>query len=329
MRDDQVCIESHNPGVVAREGGASSALIPDAGVPRPPRKSRRSGHLDDDAHKGNAAAGEGATNLELPSTMLMSPFADTIAEIKHVHRLRQDLHRAEKSLTNQIKAIERRLSGRSPSDVRLADAAHDDEEDEVHYRPDTLKEAGLAFLAVPQLFEARATIHAGRLKPERLMAKLAKTLPVYPWAESIRGFGAMGLAQIIAECGDLSLYSNPAKVWKRMGLAVEGGERMRCRVGVNNGYSPYRRAIMFCIGDSLIKGNRDGEYRALYLARKVYEIERLPDIKPIIAHRRAQRYMEKRLLLKLWQAWRAATGRAIPADLLPPATPYQEMLNGT
>jgi hypothetical protein len=32
-----------------------------------------------------------------------------------------------------------------------------------------------------------------------------------------------------------------------------------------------------------------------------------------------KRYMEKRLLLKLWQAWRAANGYLAPMDQMPPA----------
>jgi hypothetical protein len=69
-------------------------------------------------------------------------------------------------------------------------------------------------------------------------------------------------------------------------------------------YSRQRRSRMWNIGDTLIKGNRDGDYRTAYLERKDYELQRDPDMQPIKAHRRAQRYMEKRLLRDLWQAWR-------------------------
>ena len=62
-------------------------------------------------------------------------------------------------------------------------------------------------------------------------------------------------------------------------------------------------AALFTIGDSMIK-SRCSPYREVYDARKAYELERNPEIKPIVAHRRAQRYMEKRLLKHLWQRWR-------------------------
>jgi hypothetical protein len=146
------------------------------------------------------------------------------------------------------------------------------------------------------------------------MVKLAKTLPVWTsFGESVRGFGEASLAVIVAEAGDLSNYSTHSKLWKRMGLAVMDGVRQgglakgaSKDAWIAHGYNPTRRSKMWNIGDALIKGNRDGVYRTLYLNRKAYELMRDPEMKPIKAHRRAQRYMEKRLLRDLWKAWRAA-----------------------
>lgn len=146
----------------------------------------------------------------------------------------------------------------------------------------------------------------------RQMEKLAKSLPCWvTFGEPIRGFGAASLAVIVAEAGDLSSYSTDAKLWKRMGLAVLGGIRQgglsrsaKAEDWIAHGYSPMRRSRMWNIGDSLIKGNRDGKYRTIYLQRKVHERQRDPEMRLIHAHRRAQRYMEKRLLRDLWRAWR-------------------------
>lgn len=144
------------------------------------------------------------------------------------------------------------------------------------------------------------------------MTALAKALPVWAaFGDGVRGFGAGSLAVIVGEAGDLSNYSTVAKLWKRMGLAVMDGVRQGglgkgagAEAWIEHGYNPLRRSRMWNIGDALIKGNRDGEYRSAYLARKEYELARDPECKPIKAHRRAQRYMEKRLLKHLWQAWR-------------------------
>lgn len=259
-------------------------------------------------------------------------YADLIASIRGAHRQRQDFHRAEKSLTLQIKAIERRLSGavhdaspwsatpREPliengeGHVRIdtrredADVVLDlnEEGDEGHLALDSqFNDASVAFFATEPLALARAAIKPHRMKAERECQKMAKKLRVWLWVDAINGFGALGLAQIVGEAGDLSLYSNPAKLWKRFGLAVFDGKSQRRVSGaaaIEQGYSPVRRAIMFCIGDSLLK--KQNAYRELYLARKVTEQAKLPEGTKMHWHRRAQRYTEKRLLRNLWRAWR-------------------------
>lgn len=151
------------------------------------------------------------------------------------------------------------------------------------------------------------------------LEQLAMQLPAWrSFGEAIRGFGPVSLAVILGEAGDLSLYSTHSKLWKRMGLAVMDGVRQGGLAKgaskedwIVHGYSAQRRSRMWNIGDALIKGNREGKYRTAYLERKAYEIARDPEIKPIKAHRRAQRYMEKRLLRDLWQAWRACQCLAV------------------
>lgn len=157
--------------------------------------------------------------------------------------------------------------------------------------------------------EPFAAIEKAALKE---MSALAETLPVWEsFGKRVRGFGPASLAVIVAEAGDLSNYTTVPKLWKRMGVAVVGDVRqggLAKGVGaeswIAHGYSPSRRSLLWNIGDAMIKGNRDGAYRTAYLARKEYELARDPGMQPIKAHRRAQRYMEKRLLKHLWQAWR-------------------------
>lgn len=150
---------------------------------------------------------------------------------------------------------------------------------------------------------------------KKIVAKLARQLPVWDsFGKAIRGFGEVSLAVIVAEAGDLSLYDNHSKLWKRMGLAA-GQNRVppnlsreaRAEAWIARGYSPRRRSHMWNIGDAMIKGNQDGKYRTLYLARKEFEHQRDPEMTKMHAHRRAQRYMEKRLLRDLWRAWRLAS----------------------
>ena len=122
--------------------------------------------------------------------------------------------------------------------------------------------------------------------------------------------GALGLAVIIGEAGDLSNYPNPGKLWKRFGLAPDDAYRMTTKTGEIAVAKPRRRrSVIWTIGDCLIKTNRkDGEpceYAAIYYARKEYEHERDEEITDMKAHRRAQRYMEKRLIRNLWRAWKS------------------------
>lgn len=173
--------------------------------------------------------------------------------------------------------------------------------------------------------EARAPFAANEAKALKNMKALAETLPV--WTEfcaPIRGFGSGSLAVILAEAGPLQNYATIAKLWKRMGLAVMDGVRQGglakgsgAEAWIAHGYSPVRRSFVWNIGDTMIKGNRDGVYRTCYLARKAYELARDPAMAPIKAHRRAQRYMEKRLLKHLWQAWRRAVSSVAEVPRIP------------
>jgi hypothetical protein len=169
----------------------------------------------------------------------------------------------------------------------------------------------------------------GKLGVEQLMEMGAKQLPVWEWVKDVRGLGALGLAIIVGEAGDLSEYANPGKLWKRFGLAPHQGKSAkvwRSEGGLSAaewtklGYSPARRSEMWNRAVPIIKsqirqvkdddgkdtGEREtlGVYGKVYLDRKRYELERDPEMSNLWAHNRAQHYMEKRLLKHLWQAWR-------------------------
>lgn len=193
---------------------------------------------------------------------------------------------------------------------------------------------------------ARAPFDAIDKAAKKRMAKLAAELPVWAaFAEGVRGFGAVSLAVIVGEAGDLAAYPKKGHLWKRMGLAVldgvrQGGLRKSANKDdwIEHGYNAERRSKMFVIGDVLVK--TQGFYRDYYLARK--EIERgkavaagltvAPSAKIPKAraaefmadghiHRRAQRAMEKRLLKDIHQAWREADRRVgdKPIGTIPPA----------
>jgi hypothetical protein len=176
--------------------------------------------------------------------------------------------------------------------------------------------------------QARAPFDVIEARATKEMERLAKTLPAWEWAKDVKGFGARSLAVIVGEAGDVGSYPAKGHLWKRMGLAVidgvrQGGLRKSASADewIVHGYSRKRRSQMFVIGDVMVKVG--DTYRQVYLYRKAYERARaeaagltvVPAAKIPKAraaefmsdghiHRRAQRYMEKRLLRDLWQAWR-------------------------
>lgn len=214
-------------------------------------------------------------------------------QLKELHRAREDYHGQEKSLTLRIKAICRR-------------ACDGD-----------LKEAGKLYKVVAAgevhpitnwclpFLEARAIVATARKAREKEMTKLATALPHYDWVQGVRGFGPLSYGQLLAETGALTNYENPAKVWKRMGLAVIDGERQRKIAGdkaLEHGYSPRRRSIVWNIGDCIIKAGSP-QYRPIYDHQKEIELARCETKGH--AHNRAKRYMEKRVLRDLWEEWAA------------------------
>lgn len=233
-----------------------------------------------------------------------------IGLIRELHKDRQALVRANTSLTLQIKSFCRRLVGGDLVDAANLMAALDGK------GAHTL--AANAAVRCAPFFAARDEIERSRKQREKEILKLAKALPAFGFVATAPGMGPLSFAMIVGECGDLSNYSGPAKLWKRMGLAVIDGAAQRRVTGIDalrHGFNPSRRAIMWNVGSCIIKCGK-GKYRGLYDSRKAYEAEREPGIKKIAAHARAQRYAEKAVLKDLWRYWRAQAGKRISSQSL-------------
>jgi hypothetical protein len=136
---------------------------------------------------------------------------------------------------------------------------------------------------------------------EKTLRKSARSTALWPWVADVRGFGDLNLAGIVGECGEIASYRNPSCLWMRMGLGVVDGGRQRKvldpELAIVHGYNPSRRAVAFNLGECLIKAG--SRYKAVYDERKAAEMTRDGATK-IHAHRRAARYMVKRVLRDLW-----------------------------
>ena len=157
---------------------------------------------------------------------------------------------------------------------------------------------------------------------ENQMITHVQQLPIIDWWNAEKGRSYLGLAIIIGETGDLSNYANPAKLWKRLCVGVIDGIRQGGlskgadnELWIKHGYNKRRRSVLWTIGDCLLKTNgKEGRYKKLYDEQKERYLKRFKKewideghkattFKPGHAHRCAQRYMEKRVLRDLWNAW--------------------------
>lgn len=251
--------------------------------------------------------------------------AAAIDAIREHWRVRQNWVKSRTSLTNQAKNYCRRLA--------YVELGRDAEKKAVIKEAAKIYSAALGKGTHPQAetaFKAMAPQLRARDAISPDLEAIKKTIDMYAmeilaqlpqvmaYVESVPGFGIQSFAGIVGEAGDLGSYSNTAKLWKRMGLAVIGGERQRKKegaAGIEHGYNPARRSLMWTIGDCIIKAG--GSLKELYNERKVYEAPRVKT--KMHAHNRAKRYIEKRLLRDLWRAWRDAMRRLSTIDIMRPS----------
>jgi hypothetical protein len=178
--------------------------------------------------------------------------------------------------------------------------------------------------------EARRPADGMRESSEKRMGELAMELPIYAWIETVHGAGALGLATIVAEAGNLSNYSNVAKLWNRLGFAPFEGfagstwkrESWRPRAltkdeWIAHPFSGERYALMHQIVVWLVnaqwigkaktasgEGEPDGPYGEVYAARRKHTLTTQPDWSD--GHRRmdALRVTMKEFLKHLFLEWR-------------------------
>lgn len=251
--------------------------------------------------------------------MIAADLTETLAQIRALHRRNVFAIKMQIGVSNQLLAFVRvnycgyRGDMSDKQRTECAKAAMN-----------LIKACSDISVTTPDVLELRPIVGAAmatkepwdvvRITTEKEMSRLVKKLPAFQWADRVSGFGAMSFARVVAETGDLSLYDDVSKVWKRMGLGLVDGGRQRKVAGdaaLAHGYSPARRSIMFVIGDCIIRAQirkvddtatATGFYGRLYLDRKIVEADR-EGITKAHAHNRAKRYMEKRLLKDLWAQW--------------------------
>jgi hypothetical protein len=229
----------------------------------------------------------------LPSPNLDAP--DQTLTIVALWRQRQDLKRAYQRLDLQCQSVCRRFcrgdkAVASKLWAAIQAGAGDDD---------------VAAILTPYRM-AMAPLATGASAIEKQIAKMVRKLSLWTgWAKDVRGLGELSLASLIGEANaPIGDYRSVSGLWKRMGLAVIDGERQRKITGdaaLVHGYSPQRRAVAYVLATNLMRSQGPGgPYRAIYDARKAYELAR--EIPKAHAHNRALRHMVKALIKDAWRA---------------------------
>jgi hypothetical protein len=243
----------------------------------------------------------------------MLPLEDRIATLQELQVKRRRYTKAINKQTNALGGTVRRALGAHY--VADADEAEIAERDKLAARAARIigaymngkeqraEDSNIAGVLMAEFEIVRAGVApyaSARHEVELQMCRIARTLPAFLWAKSVRGLGELAFAVIVAEAGDLSRYPDrdrpakhgPAALWKRLGLAPYNGRAMsnwkseRGRMGDKAltsdewsqlGYSPQRRAEIYsCVGDPLFRGQtaaKDGTrpagpYRLVYDQRR-------------------------------------------------------------
>ena len=166
-----------------------------------------------------------------------------------------------------------------------------------------------------------------KVEAEKLLKISLENMPIWNnYLEKVTGVGVLTASKLLYEVGDVTRFSQPSKLTKYCGLAVDpDGSPQRQHRGQTCDYKPSLKALLLgVIGDNFIKSC--SEYRRIYDERRKYTSKYRPEWgvhphgkkKEYLAHYHADatRCMVKRFLIEFWKAgWYAS-------DLEPPTKPY-------
>jgi Transposase IS116/IS110/IS902 family len=260
----------------------------------------------------------------------MTEIFDTVNLIRGLHRQRRFAMKVQQKLDRSLESFLRINATAWNPNAEDADREKANREVKDLIKRIRAGEQHEFTTAVVTTDRAREPADEMREVNEKAMERAAKKLPVYPWLENIRGAGALGLATIIAETGDLSNYDTPAKLWKRLGYAPFDGhagstwkrETWRPRAlsseeWIENPFSGERYALMTQIATWLVnaqwigaakagngEGKPNGHYGEIYAKRR--DQTKVSHSDWTLGHRRsdALRITMKAFLKDLWTEWR-------------------------
>jgi hypothetical protein len=228
------------------------------------------------------------------------PLPDLILEAREINKWREDYVKTSVSINLRIQAVGFRLAAKRTPYKKGENFKSWCKARRVEGLV-ILKNDPVAIMMVAGQRAAFAVIEEQSNDLKKQLERIAEQLPHYDYAKSIRGLGAQSYAQIIAEAGDLALYSGPYKLNARMGLAVRDGRALKNIKGEQTGYCPRRRALMAVITANLVRAK--SPLRVLYDERKAKIRAAHPEYSKGRCSNDAHRILAKRLLRSLWRVW--------------------------
>jgi hypothetical protein len=259
----------------------------------------------------------------------MPDISDTVNLIRGLHRQRRFAMKVQQKLDRSLESFLRINATAWNPNAEDADREKANREVKELIKRIRAGEPHEFTTAVMTCDRARQPADEMRAANEKAMEKIAKELFIYPFVEAIRGAGALGLATIVAEAGDLSNYATPAKLWKRLGFAPFDGyagstwkraswrpRALTAEEWIENPFSGERYALMAQIVTWLVnaqwigaakagngEGKPNGHYGEIYAKRREATKKSHADWTP--GHRRsdALRITMKAFLKDLWIEW--------------------------
>jgi hypothetical protein len=271
----------------------------------------------------------------------MTDVTEIVDAIRSHHRDRRFAMKTEQKLDRSLESFIRINGGLNwDPDGEEADREKVNKEVQAVIKRIRGGEAHRCAEAVATCDVARAPAVKMRTEHEKAMETLAKSLPVYPWVESIRGISAPGLATIVGEAGDLSRFSKPCQLWKYLGFAPYEGlagstwkrEKWRPRAltkdeWIENPFSGEKYALIHQSAIWLVNhgiesakksdtefGRPIGPYGEIYVNRREYTKVERPNWSKQHAHMDAVRYTMKKFLKNLWKEWNRRAGTNVVLD---------------
>ena len=221
-----------------------------------------------------------------------SNLSSSVQQIVEWWRQRQSFHKHEKSITLSIKSVCRRMCP-LPDDQMEIDEDTGRKIFKKNPEADTLYAAlidedqshplyAAIFNAVAPFLIVRATLYEARLRIEKGVLPILKTMPGYNFCVETPGISPMFSFAVIGETpGDndrgVADFDTKYRLWKRFGLSVMPDglrqRKLKGKEGGDHGYSPQRRSVIWTFGDAILK-TAHSPYAQLYQKIRVNEIQK-------------------------------------------------------